>query len=219
MIRPRHPALRLLRTKACSIGRRGERLFPWRRQPSWYRVLLAEILLQHTPVARVEPVFNRITQRWSKFGSLKQANGTELLAALKPLGLQRRRAAALKVIASRSGPRRPKAFGEVTTLPGVGPYTAGIAWAVCANSPKPFVDGGIARLLCRYFGIRSSIKRSAVDRSLWQLSELIGRGCHARYLAWGLVDIARTICRPRPICSECPLRGACRYQSRLSEAR
>src|SRR5438309_1169657 len=86
--------LRLLRRECGKVGRRGASSFAWRRRPTLFRVLVAEVLLQHTPSKRVVPVFEELVRRWPTFRSLARAKTAEVEAILRPLGLQRRRARA-----------------------------------------------------------------------------------------------------------------------------
>src|SRR5437899_6296284 len=67
------PRLRHLRRHALVIGRQNGADFPWREHPTPYSVIVAEVLLQHTPSPRVIPVFERIVARWSGFRALASA--------------------------------------------------------------------------------------------------------------------------------------------------
>lgn len=203
-----------LRRAARRYGTRGRRAFPWRSRPNTYRTVVAEVLLQHTPAARVVPVFERVTHRWPSFDALARARGATLEQALRPLGLQRRRAASLIRLA-REVRDHGEPFGRDgwSRLPSVGAYTAGIIHAVLAEQPAPFVDGGIARLLRRYFGLRHG-GRPSEDRQLWQVAERLIAGTRVREQAWGLVDLAREVCRMKPTCSTCSLRRSCRHAAR-----
>lgn len=202
--------LRHLRRATTVVGRLGRRLFPWRRHPSPYFVLLAEILLQHTPSDRVIPVFDIVTTRWPTFAHLAAADVDDVTAVLHPLGLQRRRAAALTALAAdvvvRWRGRLPRRAQTLRRLPGVGRYTAGATSAVVFGRSGGFADAGMTRLVRRYFGLRSV---EACD--IRALVEQILGGPRARFRLWGLLDLARTYCRPRPACGECPLRQRCSH--------
>ncbi len=204
--------VRLLRRACTGFGRRGSSQFPWRRRPTPYRVLLAEVLLQHTPSARVVPVFEEVVQRWPTLPKLTRARPRAVEAVLRPLGLQRRRARALVQMASsvarRWRGRLPLRLEDLLEIPGVGRYTAGVTLAVASGQPVPFVDGGISRLLRRYFGLPPG---GAQDVSVWELATTVVGVRNPRLLAWGLLDLSRTICRRRPLCNACPLRAGCEF--------
>lgn len=196
-----------LRRAARQRGRQGEDAFPWRQRPDLYRTLVAETLLQHTPAGRVVPVFTRLIARWPTFQALAKAPRQTLTDVLRPLGLQRRRSDTLIRLAKAVVIARRNAL-RYADLPGVGAYTSGITSAVVDQQPASFVDGGIARLLRRYFGLPGG-NRPDADRKLWELCAQIASGANVRFVAWGLVDLARTVCGPRPSCADCPVRLSC----------
>jgi len=74
----------------------------------------------------------------------------------------------------------------------------------------PVVDWVIARVLRRYFGLPNG-RRPNADPELWALAaSLAGRG-RARDLWLGTLDFAAAVCKPRPLCPECPLRAECAF--------
>lgn len=203
-----------LRRAAEQFGRRAADAFPWRMRPDLYHTLVAETLLQHTPSARVVPVFHEVSEQWPTFSALAGAPRAKLTKLLRGLGLQRRRADALIGLARAvETARRSMLSFEYVALPGVGPYTSGITSAVVDELPAPFVDGGIARLFRRYFGLPAGARADA-DKSLWELSARIAAGRNVRLVAWGLVDLARTVCGSTPACGRCPVRSSCRFPKR-----
>jgi A/G-specific adenine glycosylase len=207
--------LKHLRRYAVLVGRRNATSFPWRQHPTPFSVLVAEVLLQHTPAARVVPVFIHLVGRWPSFRALSGANAQDLERLLRPLGLQKRRSRALISMAKAvtrawSGklPSDPKAL---RLLPGVGPYTAAVTVTVTTNRPAGFVDGGLARFLRRYLGLATrSIRGTHFEALTWHL---VGDG-NARFITWGLLDLSRTVCRPRPLCDACPVSMRCAYITR-----
>ena len=77
----------------------GRDAFWWRGVEDPYAIFVAEILLARTQAARVAEVALGIVRRWLDFCSLATANEADLERALRPLGLQRVRALALKMAA------------------------------------------------------------------------------------------------------------------------
>jgi A/G-specific adenine glycosylase len=204
----------LLLREAEAMGRTGRLKFPWRRRPTLFRTLLAEILLQHTPAERVANVYPAILKRWPTASHLSGAMRRELQRALAPLGLQRRRAECLHTLAKQLPTRRSTCtLSALLALRGVGRYTAGITLNVAADTPAPFVDGGMARLLNRFFGAPHEPRaRSGPRRSQWDVVEaLMVRANSTRFAAWGLVDLAREFCQTAPRCVVCPLSADCSY--------
>src|SRR4029077_7280498 len=65
---------------------RHRRDLPWRRQPSPYRTLVSELMLQQTVVATVVPYFERFVARFPDFAALAAAREEEVTALWSGLG-------------------------------------------------------------------------------------------------------------------------------------
>jgi A/G-specific adenine glycosylase len=99
----------------------------WRKSPSAYPVLVSEIMLQQTQVARVIEKYALWMKTYPTLKSLSTASFRDILVLWQGLGYQRR-AKALYMLA-KEYKRIPTSFEELCKLPGIGPYTAS---AVCA---------------------------------------------------------------------------------------
>ena len=66
------------------------RTLPWRSDPTPYRVLLSELMLQQTRVETVIPYFHRFVETWPDLPSLAAATDEEVLQAWSGLGYYRR---------------------------------------------------------------------------------------------------------------------------------
>lgn len=123
---------------------------PWRRTRDRYRVLVAEVQLQATQVARVVPYYERFTGRWPTAGHLAAAPLGEVLAEWQGLGYPRRARnlhAAAAIVAEHGWPE-PERF---TDLPGVGPYTAAALRCFADGEDLLPVDTNAARVVARRF--------------------------------------------------------------------
>jgi A/G-specific adenine glycosylase len=198
--------LRYLSARCAFAGEQGQNAFPWRRRRSLYRTLVAEVLLQHTPVARVVPVFERMTRTWTTAAALAAARALDVERILSPLGLQRRRSRSLRLLARDiRGWRISKIrLHDYRHLAGVGPYTAGVSYAVTHNKPAGFMDAGMERMLRRYLG-EPRISRATLVNHVLATTQLRA----PRLVAWGLLDLSRTVCAGEPKCLACPLRRRC----------
>ena len=67
----------------------NQRDLPWRKSNAW-GVLVSEIMLQQTPVARVLPIYNEWMKRWPSPRDLAAANTAEIITAWGRLGYPRR---------------------------------------------------------------------------------------------------------------------------------
>ncbi len=105
----------------------GRHDLPWRKNRSAYRVLVSEIMLQQTQVARVKEKYSLWMKTYPTLKALSTSSFRDILVLWQGLGYQRR-AKALYMLAKEHA-RIPKSFEELCKLPGIGPYTAS---AVCA---------------------------------------------------------------------------------------
>ncbi len=102
----------------------NKRDLPWRRTTDPYPVLVSEVMLQQTQVARAIPRFEAFVDRWPTVDDLATATNEQVLAEWSGLGYNSRalrlRDAAIYV-SDQGWPTEPAAL---TALPGIGPYTA-----------------------------------------------------------------------------------------------
>lgn len=140
---------RLRRKLLAWYGRHGAD-FLWRRSPTPYRVLVAEVMLQQTQVARVQPKYRQFIVRYPSLRSLAAADSAELLTLWSGLGYNRRalmlRACARTVARNHRG-RLPEDFRLLVALPGIGAYTARAINVFARNRDEVCVDTNVRRVL------------------------------------------------------------------------
>jgi A/G-specific adenine glycosylase len=144
---------------------------PWRRTRTPYRVLVSEIMLQQTSVARVAMKYGDFLKAFPSFRALAAADTAHVIAAWKGLGYNRRALAlreTARLVSSRSGGRLPRTVAELTALPGIGPATAGAVLAYCFNLPIPFIETNIRRVFIHHFFAR---RRKVPDARIMPLVE------------------------------------------------
>lgn len=123
--------------------RRG---LPWRRTRDPYRVLVSEVMLQQTQVARVVPKFEEFVTAFPTVAALADAPVEEVLRVWQGLGYNRRALAlrrSAQAIVGQYGGRVPDTLEELTSLPGVGHATAAQVLAFAFNVPVPFIETNI----------------------------------------------------------------------------
>ena len=113
---------------------RHGRDLPWRRTRDPYRILVSEVMLQQTPVARVLPAYGRFLARFPTLGALARAPLGDVLREWSGLGYPRR-ARDLQRAAALAGRRLPADVAALDALPGIGAYTAA-AVACVSGSPR-----------------------------------------------------------------------------------
>lgn len=189
--------------------------FVWRRgHVSHFHGLLTEVLLARTRAEVVAGVAEELYSTYRTAAELAAADVAEVEELVRPLGLFRKRAAAMSKLAgmlvAEHGGEPPRRFEALEELPGVGPYAAGAFACFFRNERRPVVDANVARVFERYFGLARTADRLGADRPLWDFAaRLLPRTGAATY-SWALLDLGGTVCTPRsPRCGACPLRRSC----------
>ena len=200
-----------------------QRDLPWRQRRTPYRVWVAEMMLQQTQVATVEPYYRRWLRAFPSFRALAAARLDDILKCWEGLGYYSRARnmhAAAKTVVKRFSGRLPRTTDELRGLPGVGPYTAGAIASIAFGADEPVLDGNVIRVLCRLFAVRKNPRATATRKNLWSLAgELIPSG-QAGPFNEALMDLGATVCIPKgPDCPNCPLRPICRARRRGLQGR
>jgi len=126
----------------------------WRRTRDPYRILVSEIMLQQTQVARVEGYYERFMKQFPNFASLARVSAADVLRAWQGLGYNRRALAlraAAKIVVEKYGGKLPRDREALESLPGVGPYTAGAVRVFAFGEPDVFVETNIRRVFIHFF--------------------------------------------------------------------
>ncbi len=165
------------RTKVYAHYELHGRDLPWRHTTDPYRILIAEVMLQQTQVARVKDKYEAFIERFPNFASLSHAGTSDVLRMWQGLGYNRR-AMHLHIIAKRVceeyAGRLPQVKEQLLTLPGVGPYTAAAVRTFAFNEPEVFIETNIrAAYLHEFFpgvhNVRDRDILSLVEQTLDRL--------------------------------------------------
>lgn len=178
---------------------RHGRDLPWRRTRDPYAILVSELMLQQTQVARVLPRYRAWLERWPTADALAAAPTADVIAAWSGLGYNRRAVylqRAARVIAADGVPRD---LAGLRALPGVGPYTAAAVACFALGLDVVPVDVNVRRVLERALGAPT-------------VTPPPGR---AGDLTQALFDVGATLCLARiPRCGACPLAYGCPTRGR-----
>jgi A/G-specific adenine glycosylase len=189
----------------------GRHTLPWRATRDRWAVLVAEVMLQQTQVARVEQMWEPFVTRFPDPETAAAAGAGALIAAWGRLGYPRR-ARRLWEIASRVTEHGWP--DDLTELPGVGRYTAGAVAAEADDADTVAIDTNIRRVVERVEGRRLG-QRDAEDATRRLGGRLSGRD---RLLA--LMDLGALVCTARtPACATCPARRTCATRGPLAGER
>ena len=183
---------------------------PWRRTNDPWRVLVSEVMLQQTSVARVMPKYEVFLEAFPTPAALAQAPLGDALRLWSGLGYPRRcrnLQATAVVLHEQFDGRMPASLEELLALPGIGQYTARAVLAFAHRIDVAVVDVNVSRVLSRLEGV--PMKARALQEFA---DELIPEG-----LAWEwnqvMMDFGARHCTVRaPKCDTCPARRECRYK-------
>lgn len=190
---------------------------PWRaadRTP--WGVLVSEIMLQQTPVSRVEPVWGAWMRRWPEPPRLAVEEPGEVIRAWERLGYPRRalrlHATARKIV-ERHGGQVPSSYDDLVSLPGVGDYTAAAVASFAFGRPHPVLDTNVRRVLARAVtGTQyAPTATSAGERRLAQ--KLLPDDGTAATWSVAIMELGALVCTARaPACDVCPIAAECMWR-------
>ena len=188
---------------------RTRRDLPWRRTRDPWAVLVSELMLQQTQVARVVPRFAAFLERFPTVTACAAAPAGDVVRAWEGLGYNRRALnlhAAARACVERHGGALPATVTELQALPGIGPYTARAVQAFAREADVGVLDTNAARVLARLAGRRLGAKeaQAAADAAVPR-----GRGW-----AWNqaMLDLGATVCTKRRVrCEACPITRHCAW--------
>ena len=156
---------------------------PWRNTRDPYAILVSEVMLQQTQVDRVISRYRAWLERWPTVGSLAAAPAGDVIREWQGLGYNRR---AINLHRAAQSVARDGWPADLTTLPGIGPYTAAAVRCFALGEDVLPVDVNVERVQRR-------------------------TGCaFSAGAAQALMDLGATICLARvPRCEVCPLAPEC----------
>jgi A/G-specific adenine glycosylase len=168
--------------------REGRRALPWRHTRNPYAILVSEIMLQQTQVARVEEYYKRFIKRFPNFRSLASAKTSDVLRAWQGLGYNRR-ALFLKrsaeMVVKEYGGKLPADRMALESLPGIGRGTSGSLMAFAFNKPEVFIETNIRRVFIHFFFKK---RKRVTDAELERYIESSVDRKDPREWYWALMD-------------------------------
>ena len=148
----------------------NKRDLPWRRSKNPYHIWVSEIMLQQTRVDTVISYYERFLEWFPTVESLASAPEERLLKAWEGLGYYSRvrnmQIAAQQIMSEFEG-KFPSTYEGISSLKGIGPYTAGAISSIAFKLPQPAVDGNVMRVLARLFEVNHDIGNPS-NRKIFQ---------------------------------------------------
>lgn len=197
----------------------NRRDLPW-RAPDFgaWGILVSEIMLQQTPVARVIPRLELWLQRWPTPADLAASPPGDAVRAWERLGYPRRALrlhAAAVAITELHGGAVPSDVDELLALPGIGDYTARAVAAFAFGLRHPVVDTNVRRVIARAVLGQAVPGPPSTRRDLAAMHALLPESPpDARLFNAGMMELGALVCTARaPRCDACPLIGSCRWRA------
>lgn len=193
---------------------RHKRDLPWRKTSDPYKILVSEIMLQQTQVDRVIPKYEEFLQKYPTLEALAKAPVDEVKQTWYPLGYNirpvRLHSIACEAV-EKYGGKVPADADALQRLKGIGRYTAGAVLSFAFGREAPILDTNVRRVLHRVFFGSGDFSQYAIQKQLWELSELLIPPGKAYDFNQALMDFGATMCTARkPLCLLCPLNGMCK---------
>lgn len=195
-------------------GRKNYVNWPWRRDRTPYRVLIAELLLKRTTRQAAAREYPKFLAKFPDIENIHKASFDEVREAFLPLGLYNQRAKQLKelaqVVVEKYGGKIPSDIETLKKLPGINDYIAGAVLSFGFGRLAPIPDANVLRIMARVTGFSRS--SAGGRRKIYRVLErLVPKDRHVEF-NYALLDLGGSACHYQwPKCKECPLRDFCVY--------
>lgn len=194
------------------------RELPWRgpgRQP--WEVLVSEVMLQQTPVARVRPVYEAWCERWPGPAALAAAPPGEAIRMWGRLGYPRRALRlhdCARILVERFDRAVPSDLPSLLSLPGVGAYTARAVAAFAFGQRHAVVDTNVRRVVARVLAGQGAAGPPSHQRDRRAVETLLPAApARAARFSVALMEFGALVCTARaPRCGSCPLATQCSWR-------
>jgi A/G-specific adenine glycosylase len=191
---------------------------PWRSPDATpWGVLVSEVMLQQTPVARVLPVYLEWLARWPTPADLAADSPGEAVRVWGRLGYPRRalrlHEAAAAVVTRHAGDV-PSSYDELLALPGVGSYTAAAVASFAFGGRHAVLDTNVRRVLARAVaGAEAPAPHLAAAERLLAESLVPDEPPVAGRWAVAVMELGALVCTARdPRCADCPAATQCAWR-------
>jgi A/G-specific adenine glycosylase len=196
---------------------RSARDLPWRAPDATpWSVLVSEIMLQQTPVARVLPEYLRWIARWPTPVALAAEPAGEAIRQWGRLGYPRR---ALRlhetatILTARHGGKVPADLDALLALPGIGSYTAAAVASFAFGQRHAVLDTNVRRVLARLVAGQPgpATALSVAERRLAE-SLLPAEAPVAARWSVAVMELGALVCTAAsPRCGGCPVARDCAW--------
>jgi len=183
-----------------------------------FELLAATILSAQCTDARVNQVTPRLFAKYPTAAAIARVEPEALEPIVKPTGFFRAKSRSLvgmsRALVERHHGEVPASMEALTKLPGVGRKTANVVLGHALGVPGLPVDRHVLRVANRIGLVRSDdpvVVESKLGKAL--PPERWTRASDT------LILHGRRVCKPKPLCDRCQVRGDCEYFRKLGAKR
>ncbi|SNY04471.1 A/G-specific adenine glycosylase [Paractinoplanes atraurantiacus] len=191
---------------------------PWRQPDTTpWGVLVSEVMLQQTPVVRVEPAWHAWMTRWPTPAALAADPPSEAIRMWGRLGYPRRamrlHACAVAMV-ERHGGDVPSDLDQLLALPGVGTYTGRAVATFAYGQRHPVVDTNVRRVVSRAVEGKPDAGPATTAADLAAMEELLPASpAVAARASIAFMELGAIVCTARsPRCPSCPFEKVCAWR-------
>lgn len=211
-----------VRTRVLQWYADNARKLPWREpDTTTWGVLVSEVMLQQTQVARVWEPWLAWMQRWPRPADLAAADASDVLIMWGRLGYPRRalrlHETAKAVVGEHDG-QLPADPEKLRQLPGIGEYTAAAVSSFAFGIPEVVIDTNVRRVHARIFSGEGAAAPSltAAERRLATalMPDTSTQQGVDEANTWNIasMELGALVCTARaPACDQCPVLDACAW--------
>ncbi len=209
--------LSTFRTDLLAWYHKHGRDLPWRKQPSLYKTVVSEFMLQQTRVATILPYYDRWLKQFPDFATLADASEKEVIKAWEGLGYYSRarnlRKLGQQIAALEEIPTDSASWEKFS---GVGPYVAAAVTSIIFGTKAAVADGNVVRVLARLLSIDEQFRDGAsAQRKLRPIAQELLNPDRPGDHNQAVMELGATIChRQSPLCADCPALFTCQSGQR-----
>ncbi|MDR2396252.1 MAG: hypothetical protein LBD69_00080 [Puniceicoccales bacterium] len=194
---------------------KNARILPWRTNPSLYKTVVSEFMLQQTQVKTVLPYFERWIRLFPSFEALAEADESTVLMVWSGLGYYTR-AKCLHECARVFVKNPIYGYPGWLNCKGVGDYTAAAIASIAFNEAVAVVDGNVTRVLCRLLSVIEPFKTKDAAMKIIRpiANQFLSKTDPGKYNE-ALMELGAIVCtKQKSRCEACPVKSCCKsYQN------
>jgi len=150
-----------------------------------YKIVVSELMLQQTQVARVIPKYQHFIRKFPTIGSLANADLAEVLQMWSGLGYNRRAKYLHEAAIKLQYIPQPWSYNDLISCVGIGPNTANAVRVYAYNVPEVFIETNIRSVFIHYFFAQST---QVSDKQILELVANTMDKQSPRTWYWSLMD-------------------------------